>query len=131
MFHLDGATKRFAGRTALGPITLATPTGKTTVLIGPSGCGKSTLLRLLIGLIEPDAGAVYFDQAPVTSATARAIRWRRSAGLAWAPSERAALCQTSCSPIGQPSLIRLMLSISAASRLRPYTRSNSSPISSG
>ena len=26
MFHLDGATKEFAGRTALGPITLAVPT---------------------------------------------------------------------------------------------------------
>ena len=76
MFHLDGAMKRFSGRTALGPITLDIPAGKTTVLIGPSGCGKSTLLRLLIGLIEPDSGAVQFDQTHVTPATARAIRLR-------------------------------------------------------
>lgn len=76
MFHLDGTTKRFADRTALGPITLALPAGKTTVLIGPSGCGKSTLLRLLIGLIDPDSGAVRFDNMPVTSVTARAIRLR-------------------------------------------------------
>ena len=76
MFQLDDATKQFAGRIALGPITLAVPTGKTTVLIGPSGCGKSTLLRLLIGLIELDSGSVRFDQTPVTPATARAIRLR-------------------------------------------------------
>ena len=31
------------------------------VLIGPSGCGKSTLLRLIIGLIQPDAGQIQFD----------------------------------------------------------------------
>jgi len=31
------------------------------VLIGPSGCGKSTLLRLIIGLVEPDAGTIQFD----------------------------------------------------------------------
>jgi energy-coupling factor transporter ATP-binding protein EcfA2 len=58
MFVLDGVTKVYAGRPALGPITLDVPAGRTTVLIGPSGCGKSTLLRLLIGLIEPDAGTV-------------------------------------------------------------------------
>ena len=76
MFYLDGAMKQFAGRTVLGPITLALPAGKTTVLIGPSGCGKSTLVRLLIGLIEPDSGMVRFDNTPVTSATTRSIRLR-------------------------------------------------------
>jgi osmoprotectant transport system ATP-binding protein len=76
MFHLNGVSKRYAGRPALGPVTLAVPTGRTTVLIGPSGCGKSTLLRLLIGLVAPDAGTVAFDGAPVTPASVRQVRRR-------------------------------------------------------
>lgn len=76
MFRLTDATKIYAGRPALGPLTLDVPAGRTTVLIGPSGCGKSTLVRLLIGLIEPDAGAVTFDGTPVTPTTARAVRLR-------------------------------------------------------
>ena len=76
MFRLDGAVKRYAGKAALGPLTLAIPARQTTALIGPSGCGKSTLLRLLMGLIAPDAGTVAFDGQPVTPATARAMRQR-------------------------------------------------------
>ncbi|MFL5340283.1 MAG: ATP-binding cassette domain-containing protein [Gemmataceae bacterium] len=76
MFHLASVRKTFAGRPALGPITLDVPAGRTTVLIGPSGCGKSTLLRLLIGLIEPDAGTVVFDETPVTATSARQVRQR-------------------------------------------------------
>ncbi len=76
MFRLDGAVKRYAGKAALGPLTLAIPARRTTALIGPSGCGKSTLLRLLMGLIAPDAGTVAFDGQPVTRATARAMRQR-------------------------------------------------------
>ena len=52
----DQVSVRFFG--ILAPYT---GIGRTTVLIGPSGCGKSTLLRLLIGLVEPDAGTVRFD----------------------------------------------------------------------
>src|SRR5262245_46765140 len=74
MFHLIGVVKRYTGRTALGPVTLNVPSGRTTVLIGPSGCGKSTLLRLLIGLVEPDNGAVTFDGTPVTLQTVRDVR---------------------------------------------------------
>lgn len=76
MFHLNGVLKQYAGRTALGPVTLAVPTGRTTVLIGPSGCGKSTLLRLLIGLVAPDVGTVTFDDTPVTRSSVRRVRRR-------------------------------------------------------
>ncbi|MDY3561465.1 ATP-binding cassette domain-containing protein [Gemmata sp. JC673] len=76
MFRLTDVTKVYAGRPALGPLALDVPAGRTTVLIGPSGCGKSTLVRLLVGLVEPDAGAVTFNGTPVTPATARAVRLR-------------------------------------------------------
>ncbi len=76
MFTLRAVEKRYAGRTALGPLTLDLPAGRTTALIGPSGCGKSTLLRLLIGLVPPDAGEVKFAGTPVTPTTARSVRLR-------------------------------------------------------
>ncbi len=76
MFSLRAVEKRYAGRTALGPLTLDVPAGRTTALIGPSGCGKSTLLRLLIGLVSPDAGEVTFAGTPVNPATARSVRLR-------------------------------------------------------
>ncbi len=76
MFTLCDVEKVYAGRTALGPLSLELPAGRTTVLIGPSGCGKSTLLRLLIGLVAPDAGAVVFNGVPVTPDTARSVRLR-------------------------------------------------------
>jgi osmoprotectant transport system ATP-binding protein len=76
MLEVRQVVKRFAGRTALGPIDLVAPAGKNTVLIGPSGCGKSTLLRLLNGLLEPDGGSVLFDGSEVTQASAQAVRRR-------------------------------------------------------
>ena len=39
--------------------------GETLGIVGESGCGKSTLARLLLHLIEPDAGELVFDGDPV------------------------------------------------------------------
>ena len=66
LVQLSGIQKNFGDAKALQPTNLAVERGKTTVLIGPSGCGKSTLLRIIIRLIEPDAGTVDFNGAPIT-----------------------------------------------------------------
>ncbi len=42
--------------------------GEIFVVMGGSGCGKSTLLRHLIGLLEPAAGAIFFDGENFTTA---------------------------------------------------------------
>ena len=76
MIVLREVAKRFTPTTAVGPVSLAVGAGEGVALIGPSGCGKSTLLRLVLGLLAPDAGGVTFDGAPVTPATARAVRLR-------------------------------------------------------
>jgi len=76
MFELRGIRKTFAGTTAVGGVDLEVPGGRTLVLIGPSGCGKSTLLRLMIGLLEPDDGAVLFENERLGPSNVIALRRR-------------------------------------------------------
>lgn len=79
MLEVQGITKTYAshdGRAALSATTLAFPSGSTSVLIGPSGCGKSTLLRIILGLILPDEGRVFFDGQALTRGNVEMLRRR-------------------------------------------------------
>ncbi len=58
VLELRGALKRYGPDSAVGPVDLAVPAGRTLALIGPSGAGKSTVLRLMLGLLRPDQGEV-------------------------------------------------------------------------
>ena len=76
LVELSGVSKAYGEGVALHSTDLDFGRGKTTVLIGPSGCGKSTLLRLIIRLLDPDAGTIRFDGDAVTPANISALRRR-------------------------------------------------------
>jgi peptide/nickel transport system ATP-binding protein len=46
---------------AVDDVSFTVQKGETLGIVGESGCGKSTTARLLMRLIEPDAGTVVFD----------------------------------------------------------------------
>jgi len=46
-------------------VNLTVDAGKMTAVVGTSGAGKSTLRRLIMGLIEPQKGAVLIDGVPL------------------------------------------------------------------
>lgn len=71
---LKEISKSFDQQRTLEPTTLTIGDGKTTVLIGPSGCGKSTLLRLLVGLIPPSTGQIFFDHEEVNKKNIHLLR---------------------------------------------------------
>ena len=51
-----GLVKRFDGFTAVDGVNLAVPEGAIYGILGPNGAGKTTTLRMLLGIIDPDAG---------------------------------------------------------------------------
>jgi spermidine/putrescine transport system ATP-binding protein len=59
-------TKRFGAATAVDDISLTVPAGSFFALLGPSGCGKTTTLRMVAGLEDPTAGAIYLGDEDVT-----------------------------------------------------------------
>jgi phospholipid/cholesterol/gamma-HCH transport system ATP-binding protein len=62
---LDGLAKSFGLNRVLDGVSLEVPDGRNTVIIGYSGSGKSVTLKLIVGLLEPDAGQVVVDGAVV------------------------------------------------------------------
>jgi phospholipid/cholesterol/gamma-HCH transport system ATP-binding protein len=82
VISIQGVTKRFGNHTVLDGVTFDVPRGKTSAILGPSGTGKSVLLKVVIGLLEPEAGQVYIDGDPIVGVREKEVlRIRRKIGV--------------------------------------------------
>jgi len=67
---------------AVDGVSFHVDAGETLALVGESGCGKSTVSRLVLRLIEPDAGRVRFEGRDLLGFDADALRaFRRQAQI--------------------------------------------------
>src|SRR5262249_30015807 len=67
-----------AGRIrAVDGVALELAPGETLAIVGESACGKTTLARLLLRLIEPDAGEIRFDGRDLLAARGAELRGLR------------------------------------------------------
>jgi ABC-type bacteriocin/lantibiotic exporter with double-glycine peptidase domain len=63
-----------SGPPVIDDLTLEIPPRAHIAIVGASGSGKSTLASLLVGLYEPQQGAVYFDGIALREFDLRSIR---------------------------------------------------------
>ena len=64
---LKSIAKKFSGKTVLADLSFGVEKGTRFVVVGKNGSGKSILLKLLVGLIETDAGSAYIHGVNIKS----------------------------------------------------------------
>ncbi len=64
--ELRDVVMRFGGKQVLDHVSLAVAPQERLVIIGQSGAGKTTILRLILGILKPDSGSVFFKEHQVS-----------------------------------------------------------------
>ncbi|MGY2002396.1 ABC transporter ATP-binding protein [Blastococcus sp. SYSU DS1024] len=62
--EVQGLTKSFGTVRAVSDLGFTVEPGTVTGFLGPNGAGKTTTLRMLLGLVQPDAGTATFNGTP-------------------------------------------------------------------
>jgi len=67
---------------AVDDVSFIIPRGKTLGLVGESGSGKTTVGRLVLKLIEPTSGKIYYDNMDLTKISGKLLKqFRRRAQI--------------------------------------------------
>jgi branched-chain amino acid transport system ATP-binding protein len=76
--------------TALKSIDLSVPEGSIVSLIGANGAGKTTTMKTIMGLVQPNAGQVVFQDQSITGLKVHQVV---SKGISLVPEGRSILAQ--------------------------------------
>jgi ABC-2 type transport system ATP-binding protein len=69
VLELSGLTRRFGDLLALDGVSFSVAPGQMFGFVGPNGAGKTTTMRIVLGVLEPDAGTVHWHGRAVDAAT--------------------------------------------------------------
>ncbi len=80
----DGLVKRYKRRTVVRDVSVDVSQGEVVGLLGPNGAGKTTTFYMIVGMIKPDEGRVFLDEAEIT----RTPMYQRARnGIGYLPQE--------------------------------------------
>jgi energy-coupling factor transporter ATP-binding protein EcfA2 len=67
MLELQGLTRRYGDLVALDDLSFTVAEGQMFGFVGPNGAGKTTAMRIVLGVLEADAGQVHWRGQPMTA----------------------------------------------------------------
>ena len=76
--------KIYKKRTVVNKVSLNVTQGEVVGILGPNGAGKTTTFRMVVGLIKPDDGQIFFDGKEISNF---AMYKRARLGIGYLPQE--------------------------------------------
>jgi lipopolysaccharide export system ATP-binding protein len=80
----EGLVKRYRKRTVVKNVSVDVTQGEVVGLLGPNGAGKTTTFYMIVGMIRPDEGRVFLDEAEITRTP---MYQRARSGIGYLPQE--------------------------------------------
>ncbi len=80
----DGLDKAYGKRRVVSDVSISVRRGEVVGLLGPNGAGKTTCFYMIVGMIKPDSGTVYFDGHDITGLP---MYRRARKGIGYLPQE--------------------------------------------
>jgi lipopolysaccharide export system ATP-binding protein len=84
ILRTEKLVKVYGGRAVVNGIDIHVNRGEVVGLLGPNGAGKTTTFYLIVGLVRPNGGRVFFDNRDVTRF---AMHRRARMGMGYLPQE--------------------------------------------
>jgi lipopolysaccharide export system ATP-binding protein len=66
VLRTEKLVKTYDGRAVVNGVDIECHNGEIVGLLGPNGAGKTTSFYMVVGLVRPDSGRVYFQENEVT-----------------------------------------------------------------
>ena len=63
----DKLVKEYRGRRVVNGVSVGVGAGEIVGLLGPNGAGKTTTFNMVVGVVKPDEGEVFFQDHTITT----------------------------------------------------------------
>ncbi|MCA1619003.1 MAG: ABC transporter ATP-binding protein [Acidobacteria bacterium] len=73
VLSVEGLRKTYGATVAVEAVTFDVRPGEIVGLLGPNGAGKTTTISMILGVLEPTAGAVFIEGIDVRRERSRAL----------------------------------------------------------
>jgi lipopolysaccharide export system ATP-binding protein len=84
LLRAEGLVKVYGQRAVVNGVDLEVKPGEIVGILGPNGAGKTTTFYMIVGLVRPDGGSVWFQGREVTGMP---MHLRARMGMGYLPQE--------------------------------------------
>jgi len=84
VLRAENLVKKYHSRTVVKGVAVDVSQGEIVGLLGPNGAGKTTTFYMIVGLITPNEGKIFLDDAEITK---EPVYRRAQKGIGYLPQE--------------------------------------------
>lgn len=84
MIRTEGLIKTYRGRRVVNQVNVRVARGEVVGLLGPNGAGKTTTFYMVVGLVTPEKGNVFYDEKRISRLP---MHRRARLGISYLPQE--------------------------------------------